>query len=228
MTDSANTDSVIPERLGRFAIGALQRAVAGVLALDPAMKAKMAELDGRAVVLQLTQPALRLLARVHAGELRFAYADRNDVADLSVSTELGSLLQMGLARLTGAKPSLGIGKIHISGDAELARQMQQITDQFAPDWDAPIVAAFGDVIGFQLAKGARKTLAFAKDSLRSLAETGSEFLREESRDVISAAELDGFYDDVDQLRDRLARAEQRVAALVRLRCTTAGTRAASC
>ena len=203
------------ERVANFAIGALQRAVAGVLALDPGMRIRLTELDGRAVALTLATPAVRLLARVHTGELRFALVEASDVADLSVSTDLGSLLQMGLARLTGAKPSLGVGKIHISGDAELARQLQLITEKFDPDWDAPIVAALGDVIGFQVARGARKAVNFAKSSLQSFANAGSEYLREESRDVISAAELDGFFDDVDQLRDQVARLEQRISTLVK-------------
>ena len=212
MTDSAQT---VQERIASFAIGALQRAVAGVLALDPALRGRLTALDGRAVALTLAKPSIRLLARVHSGELRFALAEASDVADLSVSTDLGSLLQMGLARLTGAKPSLGVGKIHISGDAELARQLQQITEQFDPDWDAPIVAALGDVIGFQVARGARKALVFAKSGIASFASASSEYLREESRDVISAAELDGFYDDVDQLRDQVARAEQRISKLIK-------------
>jgi len=212
VTDSAQTAQ---ERIASFAIGALQRAVAGVLALDPALRARLTELDGRAVALTLAKPPIRLLARVHSGELRFALADASDVADLSVSTDLSSLLQMGLARLTGAKPSLGVGKMHISGDAELARQLQQITEQFDPDWDAPIVAALGDVIGFQVARGARKALVFAKSGIASFASASSEYLREESRDVISAAELDGFYDDVDQLRDQVARAEQRISKLLK-------------
>ncbi len=203
------------ERIGSFAIGALQRAVAGALALDPTLRVRLNELDGRAVALTLAKPAIRLLARVHSGELRFALAEPSDVADLSVSTDLSSLLQMGLARLTGAKPNLGVGKIHISGDAELARQVQHITEKFDPDWDAPIVAALGDVIGFQVARGARKVVSFAKSSLQSFADAGSEYLREESRDVISAAELDGFYDDVDQLRDQVARAEQRISVLLK-------------
>ena len=202
------------ERIASFAIGALQRAVAGVLALDPALRIRLTELDGRAVALTLAKPSIRLLARVHSGELRFALAEPSDVADLSVSTDISSLLQMGLARLTGAKPSLGVGKIHISGDAELARQLQQITEKFDPDWDAPIIAALGDVIGFQVARGARKALVFAKSSMQSLANAGSEYLREESRDVISAAELDGFFDDVDQLRDQVARVEQRISKLL--------------
>jgi len=202
-------------RIASFAIGALQRAVAGVLALDPAIRDRLNALDGRAVELRLSAPTVRLLARVHSGELRFALSEASDVADLSVSTDLASVLQMGLARLTGAKPSLGVGKIHISGDAELARQLQQITDKFDPDWDAPIVAALGDVLGFQVARGARNALNFAKASVTSFANAGSEYLREESRDVISAAELDGFYDDVDQLRDQVARVEQRLAALLK-------------
>ena len=42
-------------------------------------------------------------------------------------------------------------------------------------------------------------------------------LREESRDVVSAPELEQFYDDVDALRDRLARAELRISQLSKTR-----------
>jgi ubiquinone biosynthesis accessory factor UbiJ len=202
------------KRLENFAMSALTLATQRVLALDPAMQSKLAPLEGRAVILALTRPALKVLARVHEGGLRFALAADADVADLSISSEIGNLLQLGLNRLSGAKQSLGVGKIHISGDAELARQMQQIMAQFAPDWDAPVVAVFGDVIGFQIAKGARKALDFAKQTATSFASSGSEYLREESRDVISAAELEQFYDDVDALRDRVARAELRLQRLL--------------
>jgi ubiquinone biosynthesis accessory factor UbiJ len=202
------------KRLENFAMSALTLATQRVLALDPAIKAKLAPLEGRAVILALTRPALKVLARVHEGGLRFALAADEDVADLSISSEIGNLLQLGLNRLSGAKQSLGVGKIHISGDAELARQMQQIMAQFAPDWDAPVVAVFGDVIGFQIAKGARKALDFAKQTATSFASSSSEYLREESRDVISAAELEQFYDDVDALRDRVARAELRLQRLL--------------
>jgi ubiquinone biosynthesis accessory factor UbiJ len=202
-----------PKRLENFAMSALTGAAQRVLALDPASKAKLAPLEGRAVILALTRPALKVLARVHEGGLRFALAADEDVADLSISSEIGNLLQLGLNRLSGAKQSLGVGKIHISGDAELARQMQHIMAQFAPDWDAPVVAVFGDVIGFQIAKGARKALDFAKQTATSFAASSSEYLREESRDVVSAAELEQFYDDVDALRDRVARAELRLQRL---------------
>jgi ubiquinone biosynthesis accessory factor UbiJ len=197
----------------RLVLGAFQRAASRVLALDGDIASKLAPLEGRAVTLTLAKPTLRVLARVHGGTVRFALAEANDVADLSLSTELSSLLQMGMARLTGGKPSLGVGKLHMSGDAEMARQLQQIVERFEPDWDAPFSDMFGDVRGFQLARGARKALDFAKNTAASFAASSSEYLREESREVLSAAELEGFYDDVDTLKDRVARAEQRVAAL---------------
>ena len=205
-----------PSLLARTLIKVLSAAVDRVLSLDPDMRAKLAALEGRAVAVSLKAPPVRLIARVHAGALVFNVPLAEEVADLSLSTDLGALLQLGAQRL-GGSGAVGVGKIHISGDAELARQMQALMQQFEPDWDAPVVAVFGDVIGFQIARGARSVFNFLKTGARNLAETGSEFLREESRDVVSAPELEQFYDDVDALRDRLARAELRLTQLSKTR-----------
>lgn len=205
-----------PSALAQALIKVLSLAVDRVLSLDPQMRGKLQALEGRAVSVSLKTPPVRLIARVQAQALVFTVPSQAEVADLSLSTELGALVQLGLQRLSGSA-ELGIGKMHISGDAELARQMQALMQQFEPDWDAPLLAVFGDVIGFQLARGARTVVNFLKTGARNLAESGSEFLREESRDVVSAPELEQFYDDVDALRDRLARAELRLNNLSKTR-----------
>jgi ubiquinone biosynthesis protein UbiJ len=46
-----------------------------------------------------------------------------------------------------------------------------------------------------------------------LAESGAEFLTEESRDVVGKGELHAFYDDVDAVRDDVERLAARVARL---------------
>ena len=201
-----------PSALAQVFIKVLSGAVDRVLALDPQMRDKLAALEGRSVALSLKAPPVRLIARVHEQALVFNVPLAAEVADLSLSTELGALLQLGVQRLSGSS-AVGVGKLHISGDAELARQMQALMQQFEPDWDAPILAVFGDVLGFQIARGARAVAKFLTTGARNLAETGSEYLREESRDVVSAPELEQFYDQVDALRDRLARAEMRLAQL---------------
>lgn len=205
-----------PSALAQALIRVLSAAVDRVLQLDPEIRVKLAALDGRAVAVSLKSPSLQLIARVQSDRLVFNVPVASEVADLSLSTELGALLQLGMQRLSG-KSAVSVGKVHISGDAELARQLQALMQQFEPDWDAPIVALFGDVIGFQVARGARHVLNFLKTGARNLAESGSEYLREESRDVVSAPELEQFYDDVDALRDRLARAELRLNKLSKTR-----------
>lgn len=205
-----------PSALAQAVIRVLNAAVDRVLRLDPDLRVKLSALDGRAVAVSLKSPSLQLIARVQSDRLVFNVPVASEVADLSLSTELGALLQLGVQRLSGDS-AVSVGKVHISGDAELARQLQTLMQQFEPDWDAPIVALFGDVIGFQLARGARSVLNFLKAGVRNLAESGSEYLREESRDVVAAPELEQFYDEVDALRDRLARAELRLNNLSKTR-----------
>jgi ubiquinone biosynthesis accessory factor UbiJ len=195
-------------KLESMVISALEQGFARLLALDPAMVSRLAELQSRSVHLTLAGLNMRLQARVHDSKIRLNFADDNEVADLSVRTELGNLVQLGVARISGAKPSIGIGKIHISGDAELARQLQEMTAQFDPDWDAPFSSLFGDVLGFQLARGAKQVAQFARRGLSGFAQSASEYVREESKDVVPRAELEQFYDEVDALRDRVARAER--------------------
>jgi ubiquinone biosynthesis protein UbiJ len=48
---------------------------------------------------------------------------------------------------------------------------------------------------------------------RGLARDAAEFVTEESRDVVAAAELAAFHDDVDELRDRAERLLARVSRL---------------
>jgi ubiquinone biosynthesis protein UbiJ len=107
----------------------------------------------------------------------------------------------------------------LSGDAELARRLQQLATRFDPDWQQPFAAVFGEVLGVQVANAVAAALKHARDAGRDFAETATEYVTEESRDVVARAELDAFHDAVDTLRDDAARLAARVD---RLRAATAG------
>jgi ubiquinone biosynthesis accessory factor UbiJ len=193
----------------------LEGAIAKVMALDATLAHKLKNFEGRHARFLLVSPSITVNAFVRDGAiaLQLAQASALNEPDLQIKTDLAHVMQLGLAKLSGSTPSLGVGKIHISGDAELARQLQQIVDQFDPDWDAPFAAVFGDVLGFQLARGARNAAAYAKRLSASFFGSASEYLQEESKDVIARAELEQFYDDVDTLRDRTARLEAKIKLL---------------
>jgi ubiquinone biosynthesis protein UbiJ len=108
-----------------------------------------------------------------------------------------------------------VGRMKMSGDADLARRLQRLAERFDPDWQQPFTAVFGDIVGVQVAKAFATALRQARIAGRNLAQSAAEYVTEESRDVVPRAELDTFLDGVDALRDDVDRLAARVARLSR-------------
>jgi ubiquinone biosynthesis protein UbiJ len=132
-------------------------------------------------------------------------------ADLAVRSTLGGLLgQLPFLRRDNATP---VGKVKVSGDAELARRLQTLATRFDPDWSLPFTRVFGDVIGVQVANAVRTGLQQARIAAGNLAESAAEYVTEESRDVVGRDELNAFHDDVDAMRDDVERLAVRIGRL---------------
>ncbi len=189
---------------------ALETALNRAVALDPDTVAALAGLDGRRISLSLESPPLALEIRVHGGYLQVGPPLRE--ADLAVRGTLGGLLGQfpWMAAAARGRPA---GRLHVSGDAELARRLQKLAGGFEPDWQQPFVEVFGPVIGIQLANAAAAALRGARGLAGGLARSGAEYLVEESRDVVGRAELAAFNDDVDAIRDDVERLAARVGRL---------------
>lgn len=203
---SSPFDSLKP-MAGRALEAALNRA----LSLDPDTRAALQPLDGRRIALSLQAPAVALQISVTGDRLQVGPVDAAGEPDLAVRSTLGGLLgQLPFLRKDNAAP---VGRVRVSGDAELARRLQTLAERFDPDWQQPFVAVFGDIIGVQIANAARNALRQLRSAGGSLAENTAEFVTEESRDVVGRAELNAFHDDVDVLRDDVERMQARVERL---------------
>ena len=190
---------------------ALEAALNRALALDPDTLHALKSLDGRQVALTLDAPALALQVTVAGDRLRVGPVDSGHEPDLAVGTTLGGLLgQIPFLRKDHATP---VGRVRVSGDAELARRLQTLAERFDPDWQQPFVAVFGEIIGVQIANAARAALRQLRSTGASLAQNAAEFVTEESRDVVGRAELNAFHDDVDGLRDDVDRLQAKVDRL---------------
>ncbi|RRN78937.1 SCP2 domain-containing protein [Pseudoxanthomonas sp. SGD-10] len=189
---------------------ALEAALNRAAALDPDTLAALAQLDGRSVSLTLERPALALEIRVHDRYLQVGPPLRE--ADLAVRGTIGGLLGQ-LPFLAAAARGKPAGRLHVSGDADLARRLQKLASGFEPDWQQPFVELFGPVLGVQLANAAAAALRGARGLAGGLARSGAEYLVEESRDVVGRAELAAFNDEVDAVRDDVERLAARVARL---------------
>lgn len=192
---------------------ALETALNRALALDADTRTALAGLHGQRIALTLASPPLSLELRVDGERLRVGPVDEAAEPDLAVRTTLaGVLSQLPFLRRDDAPP---IGKVRVSGDAELARRLQKLAGQFDPDWQQPFVAVFGEVIGVQVANAFAAALRQAQGLGRTLTESAVEYVTEESRDVLGRDELEAFHDDVDVLRDDVERLAVRVARLQR-------------
>ena len=194
---------------------ALEMALNRALSLDAETRAALRGLDGQRVALQLTSPPLAFQVRVESESLRVGPVDADQEPDLGVRTTLAAVLGQIPHLLNSASAAPPIGKLRIEGDAELARRLQQLAQNFDPDWQQPFVNVFGDVIGVQIAKAVAAGLKQAQVVGKNLAETAAEFITEESRDVVPRAELDAFHDDVDALRDDVERIAAKITRLRR-------------
>ena len=192
---------------------ALEAALNRALALDPETRDGLRALDGQRIVLQLEQPPLALQVRVQGERLAVGPVDDTGEPDLSVRSTLRALVaQLPMFRRDDAPP---VGRLRMSGDAELARRLQRLAERFDPDWQQPFAAVFGDVLGVQIANAVAGALRQARHAGRNLAHTAAEYLTEESRDVVGREELNAFHDDVDGLRDDVERLVARIARLQR-------------
>lgn len=207
---AAGPNRFLPRPLRVLAGRAMEAALNRAVDLDPDTRARLDALDGRSIQVHLDGPALALRISVGKGRLRVGPPEEG--GSLRVNASPGSLLAMALRRDDeGVAP----GKVEIAGDAELARRLERLARQYAPDVEEAFAKTFGDVIGVPLAKALREALTHAKESFAHLGEDTADWLRDEGRVAVAPGEMDGFLDGVDAVRERTERAEARLARLER-------------
>lgn len=192
--------------LGRALQELLQRA----LALDPAAAARLRALSGRSVELTWSTTDIGLRLGVDDGRVTVGPRQQQGSADLGIKGSLAGLLSLaGLGR-GGSGPSQ---RVDVSGDAQLARELEKLFRDARPDLEAALSAPLGNTAGPVLARALTGAWRWSRDSASSLREDVAEYLVEESGDVVGDVELDAFHREVDDLRDRVERLGQHAAQL---------------
>ena len=203
--------SSLPSFLKPMAGAALERALNHALSLDDAAQARIRNWDGRKIAFKLVSPPLALQVTVSDGRLRVGKLEDDIEHDLEIDSSVGGLLnQAPWMREAPNKPK---GRLRISGDADLAREVQGLMGSFSPDTQLPFVRLFGDVAGVQISQAVQGVASHLREASRSLAENTALYVTEESRDVVAKLELESFHDDVDHLRNAVERLSVRIQRL---------------
>lgn len=201
----------MPRPLRRLAGRALERALNRVIVLDPETHAALAKLEGRRIGVHLQGAELAFDIAVQQGALRIEPPVQDGAkADLRVAATPFSLLALAMPREGDTLPP---GKVEIAGDAELARRLERLAREFAPDMEAAFARTFGEVAGVAIARALREATRRLRTGARHAAADTADWLRDEARLAVPRGELDDFLDDVDRVRERAERLQVRVQRL---------------
>jgi ubiquinone biosynthesis protein UbiJ len=123
-----------------------------------------------------------------------------------------SLFKMGL--VSNAANLLLKGEIEISGDTRLGHRFKNVFSQMDIDWSEPLAGLVGDGLAYQLQQTGSKLGRWGKQTVKSVSTSFSEYLQEESRDVVTETELEIFNEDVDRLRNDVDRLQAKTDLII--------------
>ena len=167
------------------------------------------KLSGTVVAIRVRDTALAAYFIVN-DEVLDVVTSSSDEPDVVIT---GSIIT--LARMAGQSGEAAIrdGSLDLTGDAEAARDFQQLLSFAKPDIEEELSGIVGDVAAHRLGEIARGVGRWGRTARSTMGANIREYLQEESRDAPSRYEVDKFAADVNTLRDDVDRIEARINRL---------------
>jgi ubiquinone biosynthesis accessory factor UbiJ len=204
---------------GLFA-ATLEAAINRLLSMDGESTRRLAQLDQRLVRLELEGLGITLNFGFSPQRVKVSL-DVEGEPDTVISGTPTALFSMAVPDGDGNWGTPG-SRVKIAGDATLARDLERVFSRLDPDWEAQFSNWFGDVLGYQLAAGARGMAKQFRDTVTTLEEMSGDFLQGPGSPLARAGEIRQFGADVDTLRDATERLEARLRILRQRRAGESG------
>jgi ubiquinone biosynthesis protein UbiJ len=189
----------------------LEAAINRVLALDPEAAGRLDKLEGRVLELDVEGLGITLFMTTRYGAVHIDL-DSAPEPDTTIRGTPLALFNMAAPAKVEAWGLPG-SRVHISGDANLARDMERVFRQLDTDWERHLSTILGDVVGYQVAAGLRQGAETLREVLRSSADMAGAYLRDEAPGLVRPAELEAFSREVENLTRTLAELEARLAKI---------------
>ena len=181
-----------------------------VLALDDDSAERLQRLDDRMLRLDLEGVGITLFFAF--GQRRVEVGTDSDYEpDTTISGSPIALFSMA-APEEAARWGGSDSRVTISGDATLARDLEQLFSRLDPDWEGRLSRLLGDVWGHQVASGLRAGAGQLQRSAEDAGEMLREYLQTPGGPVAGGAEIEAFNAEVEDLREAVDRFESRLGS----------------
>ncbi len=166
----------------------------------------LSSLHGKSLGVEVRGPGVAIVVSAENEKLRLEFAKDSSATATVSGTPLALLTSLRGDALSAFKDS----GIAISGDAEVAEDFSTLFRLARPDLEEQLSHLAGDVVAHRIASTVRNARDWSKQAVSALGMNTTEYLQEESRQVPTRVEVEGFFAEIESLRD----AAERVAARV--------------
>jgi ubiquinone biosynthesis protein UbiJ len=186
----------------------LESAINRLLDLDDDTPTRLERLEGRMLRLDIEGVGITLYFAFNGRQVEVGTRSAYE-PDTLISGSPVALFAMAVPDEIGnwGTPE---SRVEISGDANLARDLERLFSRLDPDWEGRLSRIFGDVWGHQVAAGLRAGAEQAKDTAENAGEMISEYLQQNQSPVIRSEEMAEFTEVVEETRDSVDRLEKRI------------------
>jgi ubiquinone biosynthesis protein UbiJ len=189
---------------------ALEVALNRYLGLEASALEACAQLSGRRIALQTQVPDWCFVIEFHAGGVRVGSALEGS-ADVSVSGRLPALMRLAW---TVAQGQSGMPQdLQVDGDVGLLQRFNRVLASVGFDPEEFAARFVGDAAAHRATQGLRGLLEWGRRTVSTLGLDTAEYLREETRDLARAADVEEWMDEIDRLRDDVERLDARLQRL---------------
>jgi len=189
----------------------LESTINRLLDMDDDSAPRMGRLEGRMLQLDIEGIGITLFFAFNGYQVEVGTRS-SYVPDTVISGSPVALFAMAVPDEMGSWGTPR-SRVKITGDANLARDLERLFSRLDPDWEGRVSRIFGDVWGHQIAAGLRAGAEQARDTAESAGSIISEYLEQNRAPVIRKEEFDDFAGAVDDVRRSVEALESRLRRL---------------
>ena len=189
----------------------LETAINRLLDLDENTPDRLERLEGRMLQLDIEGIGITLFFAFNGQHVEVGTKSGHE-PDTVISGSPYALFSMAVPDEIGnwGTPE---SRVTITGDANLARDLERLFSRLDPDWEGRLSRIFGDVWGHQVAAGLRAGAEQAKASAETAGDMISEYLQGEKGPLLRQEEIEDFAVAVDEAKGTAELLEERIRRL---------------
>lgn len=188
----------------------LEEAINHYIALDPEAPGKLRAFNGKKICIEVAGINKNIYLLVDDAHIT-VQTDCDTEPDAIISGTPAALIKLGINR--DVAPLLFAGEVELREDVRLGRQFKALLADMDIDWEEHLSALVGDIAAHRALAVINEMREWGRTAAGNFADDLGEYLQEESRDVVSGAEMEAFFEDVDTLRNDAERLEAKIHQL---------------